>query len=202
MIELRNIRKSFGDKVIIDGLCATIEDGTFTIIAGPSGCGKTTLLNMLGYLEKTDEGDILIDGTDIKAISQGEYFSEYVGFLFQNFALMENKTVKQNLEIIKKKNRSDIIMKQALDEVGLSDQMNTKVYKLSGGEQQRVALARLMMKKCKMILADEPTGSLDAENGRIVMDLLHKFADEGKIVIMVTHDTGLYEEADQVIELK
>ena len=122
--------------------------------------------------------------------------------MFQNFALMENRTVRQNLDIIRNKNRSDISMEEALSRVGLSGTEDTKVYKLSGGEQQRVALARLMIKKCNLILADEPTGSLDEKNGHIVMDQLHRFKADGKSIVMVTHNRGYLSEADRVVELK
>ncbi len=115
---------------------------------------------------------------------------------------MENRTVRQNLDIIKPKNRSGIALEEALNRVGLSGMENTMVYKLSGGEQQRVALARLMIKKCNLILADEPTGSLDEKNGRIVMEQLHRLKAEGKSIVMVTHNKEYLSEADRVIELK
>ena len=201
MIELRNICKSFGDKRIFENYSASISDGSFTIISGESGCGKTTLLNMLGDLERPDNGEIRIDGTDLRKIKQRVFFKEYVGFLFQNFALMENKTVQHNLEIIQVKNRSEISIEEALSRVGLSEKMHTKIYKLSGGEQQRVALARLMIKRCRIILADEPTGSLDERNGRIVMEQLHQLTKEGKSVVMVTHNKEYLSMADMKLSL-
>lgn len=136
MIELIHICKTFGDKVIFEDFSMEIPDGSFTIITGTSGCGKTTLLNMLGNLENPDSGEILINGKDLKSIKQRIYFRDEVGFLFQNFALMENRTVRQNLDIIRGKNRSQISMKEALERVGLSGMEDTKVYKLSGGEQE------------------------------------------------------------------
>lgn len=201
MIELRNIEKAFGEKRLFDGYSAAIPDASLTIISGDSGCGKTTLLNMLGYLELPDKGDIIIDGKNIRDIRQQIYFRDYVGFLFQNFALIENKTVRQNLEIIKPCNRTDVTVEEALSRVGLIDKMNTKVYKLSGGEQQRVALARLIIKRCQIILADEPTGSLDDRNAEIVMAQLHQLAGVGKCVVMVTHNKKYLKEADNVIFL-
>ena len=114
---------------------------------------------------------------------------------------MENKTVKQNLEIIKPANRTDVTIEEALNRVGLADKLNTKVYKLSGGEQQRTALARLIIKRCRIILADEPTGSLDDRNAQIVMEQLHELAKEGKCVVMVTHNKKYLEEADNVLFL-
>lgn len=152
-------------------------------------------------LEKYDTGRILIDDVEIEKIGHARYLRDYVSFLFQNFALIENKTVKQNLSIIKKKNRSGMSIKEALERVGMLDKLNTKVYKLSGGEQQRVALARVLLKKSKIVLADEPTGSLDEENARIVIDILKKMSEEGKTVIMVSHNKDYLQEASKVIYL-
>ena len=189
MIELQNIKKSFGNRILFEKLNLTIENGEFLILKSESGCGKTTLLNILGGLEDVDLGKILIDGKDISAnTNQMWLYGEKIGFLFQNFALVEHKTVRQNLEMIKKKYRSDKSPETALSEVGLSDKKDSKVFTLSGGEQQRVALARLMVKKCDIILADEPTGSLDRKNAANVIELLQKLNHDGKTVVMGTHD--------------
>ncbi|SDM42143.1 ABC transporter ATP-binding protein [Lachnospira pectinoschiza] len=201
MIKIENLSKSFGEKKLFEGLNETIEDGSFVVVSGKSGCGKSTFLNILGNLEKHDTGRILIDDEEIEKIGHARYLRDYVSFLFQNFALIENKTVKQNLSIIKKKNRSGISIKEALERVGMLDKLNTKVYKLSGGEQQRVALARVLLKKSKIVLADEPTGSLDEENARIVIDILKKLSEEGKTVIMVSHNKDYLKEASKVIYL-
>jgi len=202
MIEIRGLHKSYGERILFDHFNMTIPDQDFIIFSGVSGCGKTTLLNMIGALEKPDKGEILVDGIDIgKRKNRLKYFSETVGFLFQNFALMEDKTVDQNLKIIKAQNRSSISMETALDRVGLKDKLNNKVYTLSGGEQQRVALARLMMKKCSLILADEPTGSLDRANADIVMDILKEINKEGKTVVIVSHDESIKKKAERVVEL-
>lgn len=189
MIEIQNIKKSFGDRVLFNNLCLTIKQGEFLILKGESGSGKTTLLNIIGGLETVDTGKILIDGKDISENrNQMWLYGEKIGFLFQNFALVENKTVKQNLDLVKKKYRSNQNPESALSEVGLSDKMDSKVFTLSGGEQQRVALARLMVKKCDIILADEPTGSLDRKNAEKVIELLQKLNNSGKTIVMVTHD--------------
>lgn len=201
MIELKNICKSFGNRKIFDNYSVTIENGSFTIIIGESGCGKTTMLDMIGDIEKPDSGDIVVDGNSLAVLPQRIYFRDYVGFLFQNFALIENRTVRENLNIIRKSNRTDITIEEGLRRVGLLEVADKKVYCLSGGEQQRVALARLMIKRCSLVLADEPTGSLDEKNGRIVMDQLHVLNEEGRTVIMVTHDRKWLSEATQVIEL-
>lgn len=188
MIEVKNISKSFESNEIFKNFDLTIEDGEFVVITGKSGCGKTTLLNMIGGLEKVDEGEILVDGVDIcKRRNQLPYFQKKVGFLFQNFALVDTKTVRENLDMIYKKSRSEISPEEALEQVGLKDKIDTKVYKLSGGEQQRVALARLMVKKCDIILADEPTGALDIGNAKMVLDILKELNKMGKTIIMVTH---------------
>ena len=202
MIEIKEVSKRFGDKVVFDNFSLTIEDGAFVVFAGNSGCGKTTLLNMVGALEKPDNGQILIDGVDIYKIRRKEdYFTYKVGFLFQNFALVENKTVRKNLEYVQKKARTNMTLEESLKNVGIEDKIDTMVYKLSGGEQQRVALARLMYKKCDIILADEPTGSLDAENSKIVLDFLHRLNDEGKTIILVTHDEKIISSEKKVVRL-
>lgn len=202
MIEIKNLNKSFGDNIIFDNFNVTINDGEYVVFAGKSGCGKTTLLNVIGALEKPDSGKVLVNSVDIyKKKNQKEYFKNTVGFLFQNFALVENKTVRQNLEFIEKKARTEQTVEQVLERVGLSDKIDTPVYKLSGGEQQRVALARLMLKKCSIILADEPTGSLDRENADRVLDILKILNEEGKTIILVTHDERIISTAKRVVNL-
>ncbi len=203
MIEGRNIVKKFGDRVLLDQFNFTIEDGEFVCFSGVSGSGKTTLLNIIGLLEPIDAGEILIHGNPYKTNRQKlEYYQSQVGFLFQNFALIENKTVEQNLKLIAKKNRTDYTIEEALEKVGLEDKICQKVYTLSGGEQQRVAMARLFLKKCNIILADEPTGSLDINNARIVMRILLELNRQGKTVVLVTHDETIKKMAGRIIELK
>lgn len=202
MITISNLYKAFDSKVLFNDFSLEIPDGSFVVVSGDSGCGKTTLLNMIGAIEKPDKGTITVSGINPSARrSRNKYFSETVGFLFQNFALLENKTVQKNLEIIKKSTRTDVEIEDALKRTGLSDKSKTKVYKLSGGEQQRLALARLMIKKCSVILADEPTGSLDEENGRVVMEILHELNRQGKTVIIVTHNREIVAEEEFVIRL-
>lgn len=202
MIVIENLSKSFEDKVIFRDYNMQIEDGEFVVFAGNSGCGKTTLLNMIGGLEPPDKGTILVDGIDIhKRINTRTYFMYKVGFLFQNFALLENKTVRQNLELIPKKARTNFTVEDVLDHVGLRDKADVKVYKLSGGEQQRIALARLMLKKCDIILADEPTGSLDEKNADTVMNILHQLNNQGKTIIVVTHSNKIINSEKRVVRL-
>lgn len=202
MIEMINIEKRFQEKVLFQNFNEVIKDNEYVVFSGKSGCGKTTLLNIIGGIETIDDGKILVDGIDItKKRNLLNYFRNKVGFLFQNFALVENKTVKENLRLVRKESRTQVSIEEALQSVGLEDKLNHKIYTLSGGEQQRIALARLMIKKCSIILADEPTGSLDRENTDIVLEILEKNHQQGKTIIVVTHDGYVKERGERVIEL-
>ncbi len=202
MIEIKNITKKFDDNTIFSDFNLTIEDGDFIIFSGPSGCGKTTLLNMIGAIEKIDSGEIIVDGMDIKdKRNHLKYFRTKIGFLFQNFALVDNKTVKENLKFIRKDCKTSLSIEDALNIVGLEEKLNKKVYTLSGGEQQRVALARLMLKKCDVILADEPTGSLDKKNAQDVLNILKQLNKQGKTIILVTHDEDIKKQGNRVVNL-
>jgi len=202
MIEIRGLTKRFEDKVIFDKFDLKINKKDFTIFSGPSGCGKTTLLNMIGAIETFEEGQIFVDGINIMNSKEHlNYFRTKIGFLFQNFALVDNKTVKENLKLIHKNSRTNISIKSALQTVGLQNKLNKKVYTLSGGEQQRVALARLMLKKCDVILADEPTGSLDKANAEKVLNILKELNEQGKTIILVTHDENIKKQGNRIINL-
>lgn len=202
MIRVEHLSKSFGKFKLFDDFSLEIADGEFVVIEGVSGCGKTTLLNILGSLEKFDSGRITVDGIDItQKKNQRRYLQEKVGFLFQNFALVESMTIEENLKLVKNNCRSDTSIDDALVSVGLQHKKNQKVYSLSGGEQQRAALARLMIKKCNCIFADEPTGSLDRKNADAVFEILEKINASGKTVIMVTHDETYQQKGKRVIQL-
>lgn len=202
MITIKDLTKTFEDKVVFSNFNLTIEDGDFVIFSGPSGCGKTTLLNMIGAIEQIEKGSILVDGIDIKVKKNHLlYFRQKIGFLFQNFALVDNKTVKENLKLIRKDCQTDLSIEDALRIVGLEDKLNKKVYTLSGGEQQRIALARLMLKKCDIILADEPTGSLDKNNAEVVLGILKQLNKDGKTIILVTHDEDIKRQGSKVVNL-
>lgn len=200
MIQIENLSKSFGDHVVFQNFNEVIQTGEMVGFSGVSGCGKTTLLNMIGGIEPFDEGKILVDDIDISnKRNHLEYYRKKVGFLFQNFALIDDKTVYENLKMVKY--RVDKTIEEVLEKVEMSHALHQKVYQLSGGEQQRVALARLMLKRCDLILADEPTGSLDRANAKRVMDLLSGLHEEGRTVIVVSHDEQIKKSLGRVIEL-
>ena len=202
MIEGIELSKRFEGRVLFENFNFKIESGEFVCFSGVSGCGKTTLLNMIGMIEPFDSGKLLIDGDAIVTPKQRmQYFRKKLGFLFQNFALVENKTVEQNLKLIRKQDRTNLTMEEALKRVGLSGVLKQKVYTLSGGEQQRVALARLFFKQSEIILAVEPTGSLDEANANRIMQILKELHQEGKTIILVTHDEKIKRMAERVIEL-
>ena len=202
MIQIQKLCKAFGERVLFRDYDLSVDTGEYVTFAGPSGCGKTTLLHMIGGLEPFDSGRILVDGLDIsRRRNQSKYFGETVGFLFQNFALMEDKTVEQNLRLVRGKSRSGLPLEEALERVGLADKAYSRIYTLSGGEQQRVALARLMLKRCSLILADEPTGSLDSGNAAAVMDILESLNREGKTLLVVTHDQAIMQRSHRLIRL-
>lgn len=202
MIEGRMLRKSYGSNVLFDDLNFSINDGEYVCFSGNSGTGKSTLLNMIGQIEPFDSGMILYNGKQIRTKKdKKKFFGEKVGFIFQNFALLANETVKSNLEMIPAGHRTNISVHDALKLVGLQNKENVMTYALSGGEQQRVALARLFMKKCEVILADEPTGSLDRENADLVMNVLEYLNSHGRTLILVTHDQYIKNRAGRIIDL-
>lgn len=201
-VEIKNVNKHFGEKRLFDNFSCDIEQGDFVVITGASGCGKTTLLNMIGGLEPVTSGKISVAGVEITNQKNLQiYYRDIVGFVFQNFGLVEQKTVEENLKMIHKKGKTEVSVQEALRSVGMEKALKQKVYSLSGGEQQRIALARLRLKNCQLILADEPTGSLDRKNGQLVMKILHEMNAEGKTVIMVTHDESLIQDTDKRISL-
>lgn len=207
MIEIKSINKSFGRKTIFNDFNLEVKPGEFIGIVGKSGKGKTTLLNMIGTLEKPDSGIIKIMGKNIqhKRVKRLLLRNE-LGFIFQNYALIDNASVNENLEIAlkhkkMKKTQKNNSMSLALEQVGLFDYGIEKVYTLSGGEQQRIAIARLLLKNPSLILADEPTGSLDTENRDIIVSLFQRLHEQGKTIIMVTHDKDLTKFFSRTIRL-
>ncbi|MFS0783488.1 ABC transporter ATP-binding protein [Bacillus sp. 1P06AnD] len=202
MIKIDNISKVFGEHIVFKNFSCSIKQGDFVVFSGNSGSGKTTLLNMIGGIEQFDSGKIIIDDLDLSNNNDIiKLYREKMGFLFQNFALVEYKTVEENILMIDKKYRNDITIASVLDKVGLSGFEKRKIFTLSGGEQQRIAIARLLMKRCSIVLADEPTGSLDSYNANIVMKHVKELNESGKTIIMVTHDEKLKKLGGYMIEL-
>lgn len=208
-ISLKNITKKFGNKVIFKNFNLNIKKGDFVSIMGPSGIGKSTLLNMIGLLESKDSGDIkILDYLNPKFNSKEgvSLLRKEISYLFQNYGLVENKTVNYNLKMAThflklSKNEENKKIKDALSKVGLENIENEKVYSLSGGEQQRVALAKIILKPSSIILADEPTGSLDEKNRDIVLKILKNLNKYGKTIVVVTHDPIVGEVATTKIKL-
>ncbi|KJQ74271.1 ABC transporter ATP-binding protein [Streptococcus infantis] len=199
-IDLLNVSKSFGSKKIFTDLNLRFESGKSYALIGGSGSGKSTLLNIIGRLEKIDSGNVLVDEQDIWKIKERTFFKNTVGYVFQNYSLIENKTVYDNLKLITKDKK---IITDVLEKVGLSsDHLHQKIYELSGGQAQRVAIARMLMKPRKIILADEPTGALDGEIGKEIIRLLLNERDEDKYVIIATHDPAVYNKVDVIIDMK
>ncbi|HEK9294658.1 TPA: ATP-binding cassette domain-containing protein, partial [Streptococcus equi subsp. equi] len=179
-IEVLNVTKKFGSKKIFTDLNLTFEAGKSYALIGGSGSGKSTLLNIIGRLEKIDSGKVLVDEQDIWKTKERTFFKTIIGYVFQNYSLIENKTVYDNLRLI---NKDKKIIADVLEKVGLSnDYLNQKIYELSGGQVQRVAIARMLMKPRKIILADEPTGALDSEIGKEIINLLLSETAENKYV--------------------
>ena len=207
IIEVKKLCKAFGDQQVFEDFYAEVEENEFVAIAGKSGSGKSTLLNMIGLLDKPSSGDIILFGEkNIKPFSMRaeKMLKHHIGYLFQNFALVENESVYYNMMLAienqKIKDKKTKIA-EALKAVGLEGYENKKVYKCSGGEQQRISIARLLIKPCDLVLADEPTGSLDHENKMQIFYLLKELQNKGKTLIVVTHDRELVEIADRVIYL-
>lgn len=207
VIELKDVNKKYGNKDLFNNLNLSIKKGEMVAITGASGCGKSTLLNILGLIDKPDSGEVIIcdnknpyDNENVKL----NLFRYNIGYLFQNYALVDNYTVSKNLDIaleyVKSNNKKEL-KEEALKKVGLLDKLNSKVFELSGGEQQRIALARLMIKKNNIILADEPTGSLDASNRDIILKLLRDLNNEGKTIVIVTHDNVVADMCTRKISL-
>jgi putative ABC transport system ATP-binding protein len=206
VIKLENVFVKKGNKNILDGCNFNFEKGKSYALVGESGAGKSTLLNIIAGFEDVSQGSIYIE--DKLKKKKVDFYRYTLGYLFKNFALLENQTISQNLGLAlkfkkKKKIKKDNmnLKKEVLKKVGLDLDIKRIVSSLSGGEQQRVALARLILKDPKIILADEPTGSLDTKNGKIVIDLLLKLLDENKTMIVVTHDLELAKRFDVIVNI-
>lgn len=208
MIELQHIWKQFGSRIIFSDLSLNFQSGMVYALVGDSGCGKTTLLNMLAKLETFDKGEIIYKGKSLTSLKNNEFYRNELGYLFQNFGLLESQTIRENLElgmIGKKKNKKqekERLLLQALQAVRLDYLcLNQKIFELSGGEAQRVALAKIILKNPPLILADEPTASLDPKNSKEIMEILLELRNANTTIIIVTHNPSIWKMADQVIRL-
>ena len=209
MIKLENITKTIGKKVILENLSLKINQGDLVAIVGKSGSGKSTLLNLLGLIDGDYSGHYEIFGQKnvlVNSAKSQAIIREHISYLFQNFALIDNETVEYNLMLALKYvklSKKDKVKKieEILERVGLSSTLHQKVSELSGGEQQRLAVARAILKPSQLLLADEPTGSLDPENRDLVLNFLLDMNKEGKTVIIVTHDAYVAQQCHRVIEL-
>ena len=208
MIELQHIWKQFGSRIIFSDLNLNFQSGMVYALIGDSGCGKTTLLNMLAKLETFDKGEIVYKGKSLTSLKNEEFYRNELGYLFQNFGLLESQTIRENLELgligkkQNKKQEKERLLLQALQAVRLDYlSLNQKVYELSGGEAQRVALAKIILKDPPLILADEPTASLDPKNSKEIMEILLELRNANRTIIIATHNPSIWKMADQVIHL-
>ena len=209
-VKLKNVTKIYqmGEVQIraVDGIDFSIDKGEFVVVVGPSGAGKTTVLNILGGMDKASGGEVLVDGKDIAGYSQKQltgYRRNDIGFVFQFYNLVPNLTALENVELALQISRNPLDAKTVMQEVGLGDRLNNFPAQLSGGEQQRVSIARALAKNPKLLLCDEPTGALDYQTGKAILKLRQDMCRErGMTVIVITHNSALTPRADRVIRIK
>lgn len=210
MVQATDLCKYFGSGgtlvKAIDKISFSIDKGSFTIILGPSGAGKTTLLNLLGGMDSATDGNLVVDGEDLVGIKNKEltlYRRNKVGFVFQFYNLMPNLTALENVELASEICKDAYDPMEILEKVGLEERASAFPTTLSGGEQQRVSIARAIAKNPQILLCDEPTGALDYKTGKEILRLLHDMSKkEGKTVILVTHNSALKDMGDKVIKVK
>lgn len=200
-------RYKSGETTVVanDGITFDIEENDFAVIVGPSGAGKTTVLNILGGMDSADEGEVIIDGTNIVGFNEKElttYRRKDVGFVFQSYNLIPNLTAKENVELAAEISPDALDAEEVLRSVGLGERLDNFPAQLSGGEQQRVAIARALAKQPKLLLCDEPTGALDYETGKKVLELLNDSKTEyGATVVVITHNRAISPMANRVIDI-
>ena len=209
-VKLENVRKIYqmGEVEIraVDGIDFEIGKGEFVVIVGPSGAGKTTVLNILGGMDTATSGKVLVDGNDVAQYTNRQligYRREDIGFVFQFYNLVPNLTALENVELALQICKEPLDAKTVLEEVGLGERLNNFPAQLSGGEQQRVSIARALAKNPKLLLCDEPTGALDYNTGKAILKLLQDTCrNNGMTVIVITHNSALAPMADRVIHIK
>ena len=209
-VKLEGVSKIYGSKevkiVAVDEISFQIDKGEFVVIVGPSGAGKTTVLNILGGMDKATSGKVLVDGRDIAKYSNRQltaYRREEIGFVFQFYNLVPNLTALENVELALQICKNPLDAKTVLEEVGLKDRLTNFPAQLSGGEQQRVSIARALAKNPKLLLCDEPTGALDYQTGKAILKLLQDMCRErGMTLIVITHNSALTPMSDRVIKIK
>lgn len=209
-IEFKKIQKQYRTGLIcqtaLSEVSFNIEKGEFTLIVGPSGCGKSTTLNLLGGMDKPDGGSITVDRKVITEYTRSQltaYRRYEIGFVFQFYNLISNLTVKENIEIAARIVKSKIPAEEVLEWVGLVKKKNNFPNELSGGEQQRVSIARALCKRPKILLCDEPTGALDSRNSQHIFQILHQLSRENdQTIVIVTHNSEIEQSADKIIRLK
>lgn len=209
MIEFVDVSKTYGDNQVLDKVNFVIDEGDFFLISGASGKGKSTILNIIGMLDKPSSGNFTIKGLNNPLIEKAEgrkLLKQHISYLFQNYGLVENETIDYNLDMAlrfkKLSSKQRVAEKEkALKRVNLEKNLSAKVYSLSGGEQQRVAIAKVLLKDSDIILCDEPTGSLDIENRDGIIALLQKLNERGKTIVIVSHDPIMMQYATKVYEL-
>ncbi len=210
IVEFKNVTRVYtsGDHELkaLDGVDLNLEEGKFIVVLGPSGAGKSTLLNLLGGLDSPTGGTILVNGQDISHYSRDEladYRAKTVGFVFQFYNLIPTLTVYENVALVKQISKDGLSAHEMIERVGLSDHLTQFPAQLSGGEQQRVSIARALAKNPRILLCDEPTGALDSQTGVMVLKLLLSMArDYGKTIVIVTHNQNIARMADVVVRVK
>lgn len=206
MIQLEKVSKHFGERFLFSDISMTFDAGKVYALIGSSGSGKTTLMNMMAKLESYD-GRIFFRGKELSKYKSSDFFRHELGYLFQNFGLIENQTIEENLKlglIGQKLSKTEQRQKEeeALAHVGLSYlNLDKPIFELSGGESQRVALAKVILKNPPFILADEPTASIDPETSKLIMEILLSLRNKNRLIIIATHNPSIWEMADEIVSM-